>query len=111
MTPAQPVSNVSPAEAEALLKNHPDLLVIDIRTPEEFAEGHIPGARNVNFNAPAFLERMQAFSGKSILVHCAAGGRSGRSLEGLKSLPLQKIYHLNEGFNAWQEAGKPVSTR
>ena len=76
-TPAKPTTkmpsptNVTPAEAEALLHSHKQLLVIDVRTQEEFAEGHINGARNVNFNSPTFLERMKEFEGKSILVHCA----------------------------------------
>lgn len=107
----QAAINISPNEAESLLKAHPEMLVIDVRTQEEFAEGHIPGAQNVNFNAPGFLERMQAYSGKSVLLHCASGGRSGRALDVLKGLSFQKLYHLQKGFNAWQEAGKPISTR
>jgi len=104
-------TNVTPAEAEALLHSQKQVLVIDVRTQEEFAEGHIAGAKNVNFNSATFLERMKEFEGKSILVHCAAGGRSTRALEALPLASFAEIYHLNKGFNAWVEAGKPVSTK
>lgn len=107
--PMTSIAPVSPQEAEALLKSNPQILIIDVRTQEEFAEGHIPGAQNVNFNSPIFLERMKAFEGKTILLHCASGGRSGRALTLLSTLPLQKIYHLHKGFNGWQEAGKTIS--
>ena len=104
-------TNVTPAEAEALLHSDKNITVIDVRTQEEFAEGHIAGAKNVNFNSPAFLERMKEYEGKSILVHCAAGGRSARALEALPKGSFGEIFHLNKGFNAWVEAGKPVSTK
>jgi len=116
-TPAKPTTkmpsptNVTPTEAEALIHSHKQLLIIDVRTQEEFAEGHISGARNVNFNSPTFLERMKEFEGKSILVHCAAGGRSARALEALSNASFAEVYHLNKGFNGWIEAGKPISTK
>ena len=80
-----------------------------MRTQEEFAEGHIAGARNVNFNSPQFVEKMREFSGKKVLLHCASGGRSGRAIEALAATSFEKLYHLEKGFNAWQEAGKPVT--
>ncbi len=104
-------TNVTPAEAEALLLSNKNITVIDVRTQEEFAEGHIAGAKNVNFNSPSFLERMKEYEGKSILVHCAAGGRSARALEALPKGSYGEIFHLNKGFNGWVEAGKPVSMK
>lgn len=103
--------NVTPAEAESLIHSQKDLLIVDVRTQEEFAEGHIAGAQNVNFNSPTFSEKMKSFSGKKILLHCASGGRSTRALAALAEMPFEKVYHLNKGFNAWVESGKPVSTK
>ena len=104
-------TNLTPDEAESLLRSAPEVTVIDVRTTEEFAEGHIPGAKNVNFQSPAFLQGMKPFEGQPILVHCAAGGRSARALEILGgAASFAKVYHLKDGFNAWVKAGHPVST-
>lgn len=105
------ITNVSAIETETLLQSHPEIVVIDVRTQEEFAEGHIAGAKNVNFNAPNFNDRMREFAGKTILLHCAAGGRSSRALESLGAVSFEKVYHLNKGFNDWIAAGKPVSKK
>jgi rhodanese-related sulfurtransferase len=105
-----PPTNLTPAEADTLINSSSNLVIVDVRTQEEFAEGHIAGARNVNFNSPTFAEQMKPLTGKKILVHCASGGRSTRALEVLSGMSFEKIYHLNKGFNAWVAAGKPVST-
>ena len=101
--------NVSPDEAEKLLKDNPKIVVLDVRTPEEFAKGHIAGAKNVDFKAADFAEKVAALDkSKTYLVHCAAGGRSSKTLDVMKDKNFGAIYHLNEGFKAWEKAGKPV---
>lgn len=105
------VVNVTPAEAEGLITSSREIVVVDVRTQEEFAEGHIAGARNVNFNSPSFLEQMKAFEGREVLLHCASGGRSSRALAALSGKSFARLYHLKKGFNAWVEAGKPVSNK
>ena len=107
--PAGVAKNVSPDEAEKLLKDNPKVVVLDVRTPEEFAKGHIAGAKNVDFKAADFAEKVAALDkGKSYLVHCAAGGRSSKALDLMKNKNFAAMYHLNEGFKAWEKAGKPV---
>lgn len=101
--------NVSPDEAQKLLKDNPKVVVLDVRTPEEFAAGHIAGAKNVDFKAPDFAAKVAALDKTTpYLVHCAAGGRSGKTLDLIKDKGFAAIYHLNDGFKAWQKAGKPV---
>ena len=107
--PAGVAKNVSPDEAEKLLKDNPKIVVLDVRTPEEFAKGHIAGAKNVDFKAADFAEKVAALDkSKTYLVHCAAGGRSSKTLDLMKDKSFAAIYHLNEGFKAWEKAGKPV---
>ena len=107
--PADVAKNVSPDEAEKLLKDHPKIVVFDVRTPEEFAKGHIAGAKNVDFKAADFAEKVAALDkSKTYLVHCAAGGRSSKTLDLMKGKNFAALYHLNEGFKAWEKAGKPV---
>ncbi len=101
------VKNVSVDEAEKLLKENPQTIVLDVRTPEEFSKGHIPGAKNVDFNEDDFAKKVGALDPKRpVLVHCAAGGRSTQSLPALKDKAV--VYHLKDGFKAWEKAGKPV---
>lgn len=108
-TPAGVVKNVSPGEAEKLLRENPKIIVLDVRTPEEFAAGHIAGAKNVDFKAADFAAKVAALdTGRAYLVHCAAGGRSGKTLDLMKGKNFAAIYHLSEGFKAWEKAGKPV---
>lgn len=101
------VKDVTPDEAEKLLKANPKILVLDVRTPEEYAKGHIPGAKNVDFIAGDVAKEAPKVDPKTpIIVHCAAGGRSAQSLPLLKD--KQVVYHLKDGYKAWEKAGKPV---
>lgn len=102
------VQNVTPAEAEKLLAERKDLVVLDVRTPEEFEKGHLPGAKNVDFLGAQFAKNAAAFAGKPIVVHCAAGNRSAKALPLLDQKTFPQIYHLSGGYAAWTAAGKPV---
>lgn len=105
--PPAAMKNVTPDEAEKLLKEHPKTLVLDVRTTDEFSKGHIPGAKNVDFLGQDFAAKAARLDpGTPILVHCASGKRSTQALEALKDRPL--VYHLQDGFKAWEKAGKPV---
>lgn len=84
-------------------------VILDVRTPEEFKAGHLPGAINLNVNAPDFSKKAAALDkNKTYLVHCASGGRSMQACEKLAQLNVPKLYNLPGGFRAWQKAGQPV---
>jgi rhodanese-related sulfurtransferase len=110
---ATTAKNVSPDEAEALMKNSPKLLIIDVRTPEEFAKGHITGAKNIDFFGDDFEKRVAALDPAiPVLVHCAAGNRSSQAVEIMTALKkFGVIYHLKAGFSGWTAAKKPVAGR
>jgi rhodanese-related sulfurtransferase len=82
--------------------------VVDVRTPEEFSAGHISGAKNVSLLDSDFDQKIKAFEGKPILVHCASGARSARAVIKMTNLQFPEIYHMNAGMKGWQAAGKPV---
>jgi rhodanese-related sulfurtransferase/thioredoxin-related protein len=84
-------------------------VILDVRTPEEFAAGHIPGAVNLDVSAPDFQEKAALLDRNKIyLVHCASGVRSARACEKLNQLDFPNLYNLPGGFRAWAKAGKPV---
>jgi rhodanese-related sulfurtransferase len=102
--------NVSPDEAQKLIKERKEILIIDVRTKEEFAAGHIPGAKNISILDDDFAAKLKAHEGKPVLVHCAAGNRSTRAVQQMiEGAKFPEIFHLDDGFKAWSEAGKPVS--
>jgi rhodanese-related sulfurtransferase len=84
-------------------------VILDVRTAREFSAGHIPGAVNLDYNAPDFQAKAAALDkSKTYLVHCAVGGRSVRACEKLSHLDFPNLYNLPGGFKAWVKAGKPV---
>src|SRR5205814_1247791 len=100
--------HVEPMQAQGLIEQK-KVVVLDIRTPEEFKGGRIAGATNINFRAPDFEKQIgQLDKEKSYLVHCASGGRSTASLKVFKKLQFKSIYHLDGGIGVWQKAGLPV---
>ena len=100
------------ADAAAKLLAEGAVSVLDVRTPEEFSLGHIANAIHHNIYDDNFVESVKALDqSKSYLVHCATGvdgGRSRKAVESLKAAGATKIYHLNGGIVAWQQAGEPT---
>lgn len=96
-------------DADKLLKSDPKVVVIDVRTPDEFKAGHIPGALNIDFLGDDFATRVSNLdTKKTYLVHCASGHRSAQACKIFEKDKFPTVYHLNAGFTAWEKAGKPV---
>jgi len=95
-----------PLDLKKIMAEEPDsVTVVDVRDPEEFSEGHIPGAMNLP------LENFAAGSGaldkeKKIVVYCNSGGRSYGAYRKLMKLGYKNIYQAI--FADWKEAGLPV---
>ena len=105
-TPAT-VTDLSVA-AFAEKMNDPEVVILDVRTPEETAEGMIVGAREIDFNAPDFTERIaQLDKQKTYLVYCRSGNRSGQAIQAMAEIGFKDLYNLEGGFMAWSEAGQP----
>lgn len=101
------VRDVSVAEADALVKGGSRIVVLDVRTPGEFAQGHIKGAVNLDFRNPDFAERLARLDPeKSYLLHCKSGARSAGALAIMKQQGFGDIAHLREGFDGWKASGK-----
>lgn len=84
--------------------------LVDVRTPEEFAEGHLKGAVNINFKKRTFPDYINAISkDKPIAIYCRSGNRSGKAALIMQSLGFKDVYDLDGGFKAWDIAKKEVS--
>lgn len=78
--------------------------LIDVRTPEEFADGNIEGAVNINIKADDFLGKINDLDKtQPVFVYCQAGGRSKRCAEKMKSLGFSEIYELKTGYSGWEQ--------
>ena len=93
------VVNVSTPQFNELMKKHPEMMVVDIRTPGEFNQHHINGAVNIDFLSPDFATKLKKLDkNQPILMHCRSGNRSAQSLVVFQRLGFKKIYHLNYGI-------------
>ena len=96
---------LSPEEFGETFKNTPGAILIDVRTPQEYAEGHLPGAINVDIYNPAFSVEIEEFDkGGSYFVYCKAGGRSKMAGEIMKKEGFADVHHMRGGINAWNGA-------
>jgi len=88
-----------------------EFVILDVRTPEEFAQGHLSGALNVNLMAPEFERRLGALDkAKTYLVYCRTGNRSEKAIQIMGRLGFRSVYHMSEGIVGWQKKGFPLST-
>lgn len=85
-----------------------DVLLVDVRTPAEYQEGHLQGAVNIDFLAPGFADKWEEIGkDRKIYVYCKVGGRSAKARNLLDSLGYQNVVDLTGGYDAWQAAKSP----
>ncbi len=85
------------------------LVLLDVRTPEEYQAGHIEGALNLDYYSPDFQEALKELDPeKTFIVYCRSGNRSATAVAQMNELGLHQAYNLLGGIIAWQEAGLPL---
>lgn len=86
---------------------HPDAVILDVRTPEEFSEGHIEGAVNYNWNDKQFDDNISALDkSKPVYVYCLSGGRSDEAAKYMRKKGFS-VYELDGGMMKWRAAQLP----
>ena len=97
-----------PQQAAQWLESDKNVVVLDVRTPNEFRTGHLKNAVNVDYTSPDFEQQLAKLDkAKPYLLHCAVGGRSTKTLPVLQ-LGFRDVRHLDGGIQAWQNAKLPV---
>lgn len=84
-----------------------DVTVVDVRSPEEFAEGHVPGAVNVPLEQ--VIADADRYAGQELYVICQSGGRSSKAAEALAAAGAQPV-SVTGGTAGWIESGRPVDS-
>lgn len=103
------VTFLPPAEFRRDLADDKSAVLVDVRTPAEFAEGHIPGAVNIDWLEPdAFARRTANFDkDHTYYLYCRSGGRSRAASEALEARGL-RVRDLDGGYEAWTADGLPT---
>ena len=94
----------------ALQKSTKAAVVLDVRSAEEFAAGHIEGAINIAHTDIADkLASLESFKDQTIVVYCRSGRRAGEAETFLSGKGFSKLRHLTGDMNGWKEAELPIS--
>ena len=87
-------------------KEKKTLLIIDVRTKEEYDREHFPKAKLINFFGSDFEKKLKGLDkDKAYLLHCQSGGRSRGALKKMRELGFKEVYHLDGGILAWKKSG------
>ncbi|NNC91595.1 MAG: rhodanese-like domain-containing protein [Acidimicrobiia bacterium] len=101
---------VSAPEAAAVLEDRsPGVVLLDVRTPEEFSEVRVPGSVNVDFYAADFASQLDTLA-KDVpyVVYCRSGNRSSQTMDIMRDLGFSEIWDVDGGIISWSEAGLPL---
>jgi len=98
--------NVSAKDFQQLINDKANATLLDVRTPNEIAEGIIKNAEKIDFYDPEFKVKLDKLDkSKPVLIYCRSGRRSGIAMSTLRELGFIEIYNLQGGILEWSEAG------
>jgi rhodanese-related sulfurtransferase len=111
-TPPPPppvITSVSAQELMQLMNANAEVLVLDVRRPDEHAEGHVAGAVNIPHNEiSARMSELEAYRDKHVIVCCWAGGRADIAKQTLREAGFTSILDLRGHMAEWERLGYPV---
>lgn len=94
---------VANADFKKLMAEMPNAQLVDVRTPGEYAGGHIGNAQNIDYKASDFKAKIDALDkSKPVLVYCQAGGRSQKACGIMQGMGFKEIYELESGYGEWE---------
>jgi phage shock protein E len=103
------VETVAPAAAAEIITTESDEIVLDIRTLEEFDQGIIEGAINVDFYANDFAVQLDALDKDAhYVVYCNSGNRSGQANSTFEDLGFTNVTEIDGGITNWHAEGLPI---
>jgi rhodanese-related sulfurtransferase len=106
------IEDVNLKEAYAIILDNlsnPDFVIIDVRTPEEYASAHIEDAINMDFYAEDFDEQLDELDrDKTYLIYCQSGNLSGKALDKMEALGFREVYNMLGGIANWERTNLPT---
>jgi len=104
-----PYRNVSVAEAKAMIDSDLSLLILDVSSVGEYAQGHLKGALNIPLSELA-LRMSEIDVNSPVLVYCRTGRRSAQACSALVKRGFGRVYNMEGGLLAWIDSGYPIVT-
>jgi rhodanese-related sulfurtransferase len=102
------VTNMNVSEFSKKI-SEPDVVLLDVRTPAEFAEGYIEGAQLIDFQSGNFENEISSLDkNATYAVYCRSGNRSGQAVKVMHDAGFHNVYNLNGGVIDWANAGLPL---
>lgn len=99
-------ANITVDKAKSMLDESAGYILLDIRTPGEFASGYIEGAINIDYYESNYRDELAKLDrDKVYIIYCRSGNRSGKSLRIMKSLGFKTVYNVLGGINKWKSSG------
>jgi phage shock protein E len=90
-------------------RQDPDLVVLDVRTPAEFAAGHVPGARNISHELlQSRVDELGDLRHKQVVLYCRSGRRTLLAEEVLRAAGFKRLAHLEGDYLAWESENRPI---
>ena len=94
--------DISVTEAHDWLQSDNAPILLDVRTPEEYSEGHIEGATLIDYNDSSFDSEIDKLDkDATYLIYCRSGGRSGKAVHKMIGTGFKDVTNMEGGYNAW----------
>jgi len=106
---AKATPSIAPAQLYSRIEAKKAPVILDVRTPEEFAAGHIPGAINIpQTEVQKRLPELEKYRNQEIVVHCGSGGRAAKAEKTLRENGFSDVVDLQGHMNGWKAQGLPT---
>lgn len=98
-------TNLNVEEVSQLLTDNKEIVLIDVRTPDEYQQGHIAGSQLINFYGNNFKDEIAKLDQeKEYVIYCRSGGRSGKAVNMMQEMGFQNVHNMSGGILAWNRA-------
>ncbi len=103
-------TTVNVIDFQTKLNQLKDVQIIDVRTPEEYNEGHLANSKNINIRTSNFEQQLAMLDKtKPVMVYCRSGGRSANAAQKMDELGFQEVYNMDGGITQWEHAKLPTT--
>lgn len=109
MTGKEQCREASPEECRRVIAEEQGCRILDVRTPDEYRQGHLENAVNIDFYAPDFRQQLEKLDrDRPYVVYCKKGMRGAKAMELLKQAGFSRVYNISGGYEGWAGRGLPV---